>query len=163
VAAWRYRVTDAGLPVAFGTMPFFMMCNAAIHRSVFETIGAFDETLTHGGEEVDFSIRAQLAGYEIGWVPEAVIHYRHRTTLRQLSRQFFNWGRATTAVYARHHERAALPPTSCRRAAEVAWAVVPHVVNVARGSRRRGQWVRVTSFYAGEVLESFQRGIWHLG
>ena len=154
VAAWRYELTARGLPVAFGKIPFFLMGNAAIHRSVFDELGGFDEALTHGGEEVDFSVRAKLAGIEIGWVPDAIVHYRHRTTLRGLAEQFFDYGRATRYVYAKYRRSADLPTTRLRDCARAMWAVLPRVVNVARGSRRRGDWVRVTSFYAGEVVET---------
>jgi GT2 family glycosyltransferase len=144
-------------------MPFFLMGNAAIHRSVFDKIGLFDEGFNHGGEEVDFSIRAQLSGYEIGWVPDAIVHYRHRTTLRGLAKQFFDYGQATVRVYARHRDRATLPRTTFGDVARVLWAVIPHAVNVARGSRRRGDWVRLSSFYAGEALESARQRSLYFG
>jgi GT2 family glycosyltransferase len=163
VAAWRYELTKSGLPVAFGKVPFFLMGNAAIHRSVFEKIGKFDEALTHGGEEVDFSARALLAGYVIGWVPDAVVYYRHRSTLRGLARQFFDYGRATTYVYARFRVQASLSRTTLGDAGRVFWAVVPHVVDVVRGSKRRGSWVRVASFYAGQLVESLSQRVLHLG
>lgn len=110
VTAWRPAEPCDRLPIAYRTVPYFLMGNAAIHRSVFAELGGFDEALTHGGEEVDFSIRAKLAGYAIGWVPDAVVYYRHRTTLRGLSRQWFDYGRAATYVYARHRDRANLSP-----------------------------------------------------
>jgi glycosyltransferase involved in cell wall biosynthesis len=163
VAAWRYEITNSGLPVAFGKVPFFLMGNVAIHRSVFERIGKFDEALKHGGEEVDFSARALLAGYEIGWVPDAVVYYRHRSTLRGLARQFFDYGRATTYVYARFRHEAELPRTALADGARVFWAVVPHVVDIVRGSKHRGSWVRVTSFYAGQLVESVHQRVLHVG
>ena len=163
IASWRYEFTANGLPLAFATVPFFLMGNAAIHRSIFDEVGLFDEALTHAGEEVDFSIRAFLAGHEIGWVPEAVIHYRHRTTLGGLSKQSFHYGRATTIVYARYRDRLALPHMTFRSTARLAWAVAPHVVDLALDSRRRGQWVRHTSFLAGQALESAHQGVWHVG
>lgn len=163
VAEWRYELTKNGLPIAFQRIRFFLMGNAAIHRTVFDDIGAFDEIFTHGGEEVDFSARAQLAGYEIGWLPEAIVYYRHRTSLRGLSRQFFDYGRATAYVYARYREQAALPRTTLKDTAQALWAVVPHAVDLARGNRRRGKWVLLSSFYVGEALESVRQGVWYLG
>jgi glycosyltransferase involved in cell wall biosynthesis len=163
VAAWRYKMTQSGLPIAFGKVPFFLMGNAAIQRSVFENIGVFDESLTHGGEEVDFSTRAHLAGYEVGWVPDAVVYYRHRATLRELADQFFDYGRATAYVYARYRKRASLPPTTLKDTMKALWAVIPHAVDIAFGNERRGQWVRVSSFYAGEAIESIRQRVWHIG
>ena len=54
------------------------MRSVAIHRSVFDEIGNFE----HGGEGVDFSTPCTTAGIEIGQVPDVVLHYRHRATLR---------------------------------------------------------------------------------
>jgi glycosyltransferase involved in cell wall biosynthesis len=163
VAAWRYRLTEKGLPIAFGKIRFFLMGNVAIHSSVFEAIGNFDETLTHGGEEVEFAARASLAGYEVEFVEDAIVYYRHRETLRGLSRQFFDYGRATTYVFARYRQQAALRHTSAVETVRLLWKTIPYVVNVARGNARRGQWIRMTSFLAGEMLESGRRRVWHIG
>jgi glycosyltransferase involved in cell wall biosynthesis len=163
VAAWRTPASAGGLPTAFRTVPFFLMGNAAIHRAVFDELGLFDEALTHGGEEIDFSIRARLAGYDIAWVPDAIVYYRHRTTLRGLARQFFDYGRAATYVYARYRDTAGLPRTDLAQTLKVARAVVPHVVDLGGGNTRRGEWVRIASFYGGEAVESLRQRVWHLG
>jgi GT2 family glycosyltransferase len=163
ISAWRPAESPDGLPVGFKTFPYFLGGNAAIRSSVFAELGGFDEYLTHGGEEVDFSIRAMLAGYELGWVPDAVVYYRHRATLRGLSKQFFDFGRATTYIYARHRHRADLKATTRAEAGQACRAVFPHVVDVFLGNRRRGRWVRLTSFYAGELVESWRQRVWYLG
>src|SRR5262245_44195127 len=46
VAVWRFQLTKNGLPIAFHKLPYFLMGNAAIHRSVFDEIGTLDEVLT---------------------------------------------------------------------------------------------------------------------
>jgi glycosyltransferase involved in cell wall biosynthesis len=163
VAAWRPELTKNDLPIAYRRFRYFLMGNAAIHRSVFDDIGTFDELLTHGGEEIDFAIRAYLAAYEIGWVPDAIVYYRHRTNLRGLAQQFFDYGRAVTYVYVRHRVQARLPATTAMDAAKVLWAVVPHVVDVVRGNARRGRWVLESSFYAGQLLESLRQRVWCVG
>jgi glycosyltransferase involved in cell wall biosynthesis len=163
IASWRPELTKNGLPIAYRRVQYFLMGNAAVHRSVFDDIGKFDEALTHGGEEVDFSLRARLAAYEIGWVPDAIVHYRHRDSLRGLARQFYDYGRATTYVYARHRAAARLSRTTVADAGRVLWDVVPHAVDVVRGNARRGRWVLESSFYAGEVLESVRQRTWYVG
>ncbi len=163
IAPWRYELTRHGLPIAFKTTAFFLMGNAAIHRSVFDVVGLFDESFAHGGEEVDFSIRAHLAGFTVQWVPEAIVYYRHRTTLRGLAQQWFDYGRATAAVYAKHRDRMPFPPTTVGDTMQALRDVLPHVIDLARGTARRGQWIRMSSFYAGEAVESLRRRMWHLG
>lgn len=163
VAVWRPELTKDGLPIAYRIVPHFLMGNAAIHKSVFNDIGTLDELLTHGGEEIDFSIRARLAGYEIGWVPDAIVYYRHRTDLHGFARQFFDYGRASAYVYARHRVQARLPATTARNAAMVFWAMVPHAVDVVLGNARRGRWVRESSFYGGQLVESLRQRLWYVG
>jgi glycosyltransferase involved in cell wall biosynthesis len=163
IASWRYELGVGALPVAFRRFTFFLMGNCAIRRSLFESMGGLDESFAHGGEEVEFSIRAALAGIEITWVPDAIIHYRHRTTLSGLRHQSFVNGRGTVAVYALYRDRASLPRTGLLRTARFIWGVVGHVGAFARGGSARGQWVRYSSFLAGEMFESARRRVWHLG
>ena len=95
--------------------------------------------------------------------PTPIVHYRHRTTLRGLARQWFYWGRSNTVLYARYRQEMGFPRTTLRHTARYLWAVVPHVVDVARGSQRRGDWVRLSSFLAGEAFESVRQRVWHFG
>ncbi|MFC7254441.1 glycosyltransferase family 2 protein [Haloplanus litoreus] len=54
----------------------FTGCGNAIHREVFETIGRFPPTFDYGSEELDFSLRALDAGFDIVYSPDCrVIHY----------------------------------------------------------------------------------------
>lgn len=61
-----------------GTIAFFC---AMVRRSVFNDIGLLDEDFEEGySDDVDFSIRAKKAGYEIALVPSVFIHHYNRTT-----------------------------------------------------------------------------------
>lgn len=51
-----------------------------LRRAVHEAVGGFDESMPVLFD-TDFSIKAQLAGFELVYVPEAVVHYRYRSTL----------------------------------------------------------------------------------
>jgi GT2 family glycosyltransferase len=162
VSTWREPHTSEGLPVAYETFAYFMMGNCAIHRSVFEKIGWFDESFVCGGEEIEFSIRAQLDGYAIGWVPDAVVYYRHRQTSRAMMRQFFTYGRGHVAVYERHHRAANLPGKRGRSTLRAIWSTLGHPQALLR-RQPRGEWLRRASFLAGEARESVHRRIWHIG
>jgi glycosyltransferase involved in cell wall biosynthesis len=163
IATWRYELTPGALPVAFRRFTFFLMGNCAVRRSLFDSLGWLDESFVYGGEEVEFSIRAALAGIGIEWVPAAVVYYRHRPNLSGLRRQFFAYGRATAAVYALYRVRASLPRTGVVATARYVWAVAGHVGAFLRGGSPRGEWVRYSSFLAGEAFESARRRVWHLG
>ena len=66
----------------FGWMQTFMGCNFAVHRAVHEDIDGFDENFVGGCDDIDFAFRAQLAGHRLGFVPDAVVAYRLRDSLR---------------------------------------------------------------------------------
>jgi glycosyltransferase involved in cell wall biosynthesis len=51
-----------------------------LRRTVHEAVGGFDESMPCLFD-TDFSIKAQLAGFELVYAPEAVVHYRYRSTL----------------------------------------------------------------------------------
>ena len=55
-------------------------------RKLFDELGGFDTDYAVG-DDVDFSFRAQLRGYPIRSVPEAVVHYRYRDELGSIGRQ----------------------------------------------------------------------------
>lgn len=93
VRSWRPQRPPDRLPVALGYMPYAVSANMGFHRRVWEAIGGFDEHVSRGGSEVDFSWRAQETGFGLGFVPGAVVHYRLRTSLRAVTRQSYWYGR----------------------------------------------------------------------
>jgi len=160
--SWRYPVTARGLPTAFGRFTWFVGANCAVRRDVFDRIGLFDEELRYSGEDVEFSIRAQLVGLEIGWVPDAIVHYRHRTSMKAMARQQYSYGRGVVRLYEKYR----LEVTVENRAVQTARAfarIVYRLPNVARGRTRRGQWVRLVSGVGGQVAESLARRVWYVG
>ncbi len=156
VAAWRYSLTDGRLPVALGRFPYILTSNAAVSRDVFDEVGFFDESLRYFGEDVDFSVRAQLAGIELGWIPDAVVYYRHRDSLRSLVRQKFVYGRGSI-VLDRRYSSVASPAPRFRILLSLGSRLVRGVPNLVRGRRRRGQWLAFASFLAGRLIQSVSR------
>ena len=161
-ASWRYRTTEGALPVAFERFPYFIGANCAVRRRVFEALGGFDEELVFVGEDVDFSIRAQLAGHEVGWVPDAVVHYRHRHSIAALASQYYIYGRGAVVLFQRYQDdvgRWARLAASAHRAALLAF----RLPDLVRSRSLRGRWVMLASATAGQLLESVRRGVWYVG
>lgn len=77
--------------------------NVALHRRVFNAIGAYDEHLTYG-EDIDLSWRAIDAGFAICAVPTAVAAYDFGSTTRRLKRTI-RYGAARVPLYAKHTGR----------------------------------------------------------
>jgi glycosyltransferase involved in cell wall biosynthesis len=72
-----------------------------LSRQVFEAVGGFHEELTPA-EDIALSWDVQLAGVPLGFVPDAVLHYRHRGSLRELYRQTRSWGAVLPALYRQY-------------------------------------------------------------
>ena len=64
--------------------------NMGIHRRVFEKIGGMGG-LRHG-QDMDYSARIYDAGFEVGFIPEAIVFHKRRTSLWRFYKQIFNWG-----------------------------------------------------------------------
>jgi GT2 family glycosyltransferase len=75
-----------------------------LQRQLVEEIGGFDPEFAYL-EDTEFSLRAQLAGHAIAFVPDAVMHVRARPELAPIFRQSFNWGRYEMKLVARHRGR----------------------------------------------------------
>lgn len=78
-------------------------CNSLIHRSVFNTIGYFDEDY-EAGEDIDFSWRAIDAGFKIRYCPKSVVLIDWGTA-RQDMKRAIRYGEAKALLYAKHPNR----------------------------------------------------------
>jgi GT2 family glycosyltransferase len=83
-------------PVLFGSGG-----SLGLRREVYDAVGPFAEDIPCC-DDLDFCIRAHLAGITLRFVPEAVLHYRLRDCLRSTFRQRVNWGRAEAFVFKKH-------------------------------------------------------------
>lgn len=92
-----WRKDGALVPKSKFGYVFFPSSNLGVRRDVCLALGGFDEELL-AAEDADFCIRAQHAGNSLQFVPEAVVHYRLRTGLREVCSQNLNWGRGDRAL-----------------------------------------------------------------
>lgn len=101
VREWRSAPVTAGggkpLPWASGS-------NFGIRREVLLAIGGWPEEYRGGGEDTALCWRAQLAGYTLGYAPDAVVYYRYRTRLQEHCRQQFLYGRQFALVRLRFRQ-----------------------------------------------------------
>ncbi len=92
--SWRVQLPPGTLPEKLGFLPYAQGCNVGLRRAVLDATGGWDESLVGGGDDVDFSWRAQLAGFSLGAAPDAVVHYAYRTGLRALAQQSRAYGQS---------------------------------------------------------------------
>ena len=103
-------VTYRTEPEVFSGRPFadpLFPNNMALRRQAFDEVGLFDERLGAGGEfasaeDSDFGYRLLEAGYEIAFVPDAVLYHRGVRRGRELVALDWAYGRGQGAFYAKH-------------------------------------------------------------
>jgi hypothetical protein len=97
---WRPPATPGELPSFMGS-PYLVSANMAVTREAFERVGGFDESLLRG-EDIALSWALCRAGIALRWVPDAIVHYRHRSGVAALMRQHYLYGIGMAQVLKRH-------------------------------------------------------------
>ena len=113
--------------------------NLGVRRDVWESVGGFREAMV-ASEDTAFCWDAQLLGFQIHRVDDAVVTYRMRSRLRDLWRQQYRWGVAATQLYALYRDKGA--PRSSTRGALVRWGGLTLMAPLALfSSDARRDWV----------------------
>lgn len=73
-------------------------CNMAVRREVFDRVGVFDESIKYGFDEDELVERICRAGYKMVLDPEVSIAHKHRSSILELLRQTFRYGRGIGIV-----------------------------------------------------------------
>jgi GT2 family glycosyltransferase len=151
-------VQSESLQSGFGFLPYGAGCSLGFRREAFESVGGFREGATYC-EDVDLCWRVQLAGGEITFVPDAVVRYRSRPTLRRMYRQHRNYGRARAYLY-REFRSAGMPRRPGRDLALEWWAMSKGLAacrsraDAARLARRLGRSV-------GQLEGNLRYRVWY--
>jgi glycosyltransferase involved in cell wall biosynthesis len=82
-------------------LPYSSGCNLGMRRSLYDKVGKIDISVPYC-YDTDYCWKAQLAGFKMHFVPDAVVHYRLRHTLKGLYRQGRNWGEDTLVLCRRY-------------------------------------------------------------
>jgi glycosyltransferase involved in cell wall biosynthesis len=127
-------------PRIFG-IDYAISANLGCTRAVFDTIGGFDESFGVGGDDVDFSWRAQRAGFSLGFSTDAIVHYRLRGPLLAFACQQYRYSKGDAHLYAKHLPLGDLPPRPFRLQAKAVLGDVYDVVRLLPGvTARQGRW-----------------------
>jgi GT2 family glycosyltransferase len=147
-----------GLEDGFGFLPFGAGCSLGFQRSVLDAVGGFRERALYC-EDVDICWRAQLAGYTIEFVPDAVVHYRSRTTFTAMFRQHRNFGRARALLY--HDYRAnGMPPRPSKLAMDE-WLLIARAIPRLRTRAEVARWSRRLGRCVGRLQGSVRYRVWY--
>ncbi len=151
VQTWR-SPRAVGLPRA-GFLPYAPSCNLGVWATVFARTGGFNEGYPQS-HDVDWSWRAQLDSFTLGFAPGAVVHYRYRTSVRGVGRQAYLSGIDAARLYRDFRDRG-LRRRSVRRTLHTwAWLLArsPYLLS----PDRRPIWVRRGGEALGRVSGSIR-------
>jgi glycosyltransferase involved in cell wall biosynthesis len=127
-------------------------CNFAVHRNVHEKVQGFDESWGRGGDDLDYGFRVQLAGFRLGYVDDAVIGYRLRTTTRALARWRYDLARSRGHLYRRFGPYG-MPRRSWRHAAYRYLQLLGDVGEL-RTPEGRTRWAGDAAWHLGMIAGS---------
>ncbi len=152
-ADWRQSPPPDRLPEKMGFLPLAISANLAIRRSVLFDIGGWNEAYGEGCNDVELSWRAQVAGCRLCYVPDAVIAYRYRSSMKALARQMYRRGLAEPQLYA-DFRRHGLPRRPVWRMAGGMAKLAVRTPDLVRGPGPRGRWVNKAATVVGRVRGS---------
>jgi GT2 family glycosyltransferase len=73
-----------------------------VRRDVFDRVGGFDERMIYGGEDLDLCKRVRESGEGLAFAGDALLHYRYRTSLRELFRRGRGQGIAVEHLWSKY-------------------------------------------------------------
>ncbi len=146
-------VVSAGLTPWPGYLSFVTGANCGFRAAVLVALGGFDEEFSGGGDDVEVSWRLQLAGYGLGFVPEAVVHYRERTHGRGVAKQFYHYGLQDPHLH-RSFASQGMPRSGIVDGLRSWGHLLVRAPRYVRTPAGRAQWVRSVSRRVGRIVGS---------
>lgn len=147
--SWRFE----RLRPSFGFMPSAAGANCGFRRSVFDAVGGFDETFTGGCDEIDFFWRAQLTGYELAFVEDAVVDYHFRPRAWETVRQLHTQAIQQPHLYRKFHDAGMSRPGAAAVARRWLWIMAALPLLPLSAPRRRA-WLRLVATTSGRLRGS---------
>lgn len=156
--AWHDGETH-DLPTAAAFLPYAVGANVGMHKDVAMALHGWDETYVGGGDDVDFSWRAQLHGYRLGYVHDGVVQYRLPTTPKSLSRKAYTKGQAGPQLYRAYRGSGAERRSVIGALKAIAWLCL----NVGRifHNQKRAVWLRVAASNLGRWKGSLKYRVFY--
>jgi glycosyltransferase involved in cell wall biosynthesis len=132
-------VAGEELPLFDGVFPVLSSCNLGIRRDTFLDLGGFDLAYVLG-EDAELSLRLHQAATPTTFLPRAVVHYRMRSSLRDIFEQARGWG-AVQVTLGRSLHGSARPGNRRSRARSWLWLVAHGHILATRAGRARWAYV----------------------
>ena len=151
-AGWIPHDPMTELPLGAGFLHYAPGGNCAVWADVARQV-RWNEDYSMGGSDVEFSWRVGLAGWKLGFAPEAVMRRQNPADLVELALKYFRYGLAAPRVY-RDFRAAGMPPSDEREVASLWRFVVRRAPRAVTSHEFRGRWVRIAAGRLGRVVGS---------
>ena len=142
--------SSAALPLIWSAYPYVIGANMGVRREMYQRLGGCDPRLVICGDDVDLSLRVAAAGGRVAFAPTARIHYRYRTTLPQLRRQMYNYGRGEALLRLKHAPALAVPPLVLSTEWHIfRWLCTNFFHIFSRDEPKKAEWLQLTAYRYG--------------
>lgn len=132
-------------------------CGLGVRRHAFDEVGGFDERFLLL-EDTDLTWRLQLAGYELAFAPDALVHIRFRPTSRDSFRQAYGYGKYNVLLYKTYRDRGMQKLTFMMGLRSIG-VLMTNSIQLAN-PRRRQKFMRSLGFQLGRIGGSIAYVIW---
>jgi glycosyltransferase involved in cell wall biosynthesis len=133
--------------------------NMGVKRAVHEAVGGFDESMPCLFD-TDYCFKIQLAGMQLHFVPDAVLHARRRSGFGGLLRQGRNYGEYDVLLYKRYRPLG-MPKLSWREGVW-GWRCLLRQLPRIRNKAELGKWVWDCGWRLGRVKSCIRYRIFAL-
>ncbi len=152
-----WNPSQNGPVTCFNFLPTAASWGIGFKRSLYETIGGFDESFLRL-QDIDYSWRVQLAGMKLHFVPNAVVHYRYRHTFAGMYYQAYLSGQYNILLYKKYAPLGMLWPSSWKTGPR-AWLRLLNRLPRRPGKENWGKWIVKFGFQVGLLYGSIKYGI----
>lgn len=146
-----------GLEAKHEFLPYAPGGNCAVWADVARTV-RWDESFSFGNSDIEFSWRAQLAGWRLAYIPEAVMRVRLKGDVWRVAHQYFRYGRSDPLLYRRFRLHgmpspgSTMPTPSWRGLTSDCSALLESPV-------RQAGWARDAARKLGRLVGSLEHGV----
>lgn len=145
----RPAVPQSSLLVRFGFLPTAYGANFGIRASTLAALNYWDEAFEYGGDDAELCWRGQLAGYDLAFVPDALVHKRLRHSQSSVVDQAYRGGKSIP-ILVKHFRGRGLPLRGVMLPAFRFAAFLVLAAPAALLSRKvRVEWLRRAALAAG--------------
>lgn len=144
-----------GLWQTFGFLPYPIGANCGLRKEVWRRLGGFDESFISGCADTEFFWRAQLAGFDIDFAVDAVVHYRLRSTNTGIMRQYYGYGQSHVLLY-RKFAAVGMPRSTAGDVLTAWWRLVAALPGLCTSRTRRAVWLGKLALRCGRAVGSIR-------